>query len=62
MNFIPIGVFLWDVILLLLISLIPKVKEPQNLGEYHPISLVGCMYKILTKILGRRLKSVAKNN
>lgn len=40
------------------ISLIPKVKEPQNLGKYHPISLVGCMYKILTKIPGRRLKKV----
>nr|KYP45153.1 Putative ribonuclease H protein At1g65750 family [Cajanus cajan] len=40
------------------ISLIPKVDTPQSLNEYRPISLIGCMYKILAKILALRLKVV----
>lgn len=26
------------------IALVPKVEVSQSLGEFHPISLVGCMY------------------
>jgi len=33
------------------ITLIPKIEDPQNLGDFRSISLVGCMYKILAKIL-----------
>lgn len=40
------------------ITLIPKIKDPLNLGEYRPISLIGCMYKIMAKILASRLKWV----
>lgn len=40
------------------ITLIPKVNEPQSLGDFRPVSLVGCMYKILAKILANRLKRV----
>lgn len=40
------------------IALIPKVLDPQNLSEYRPISLIGYMYKIMAKILARRLKKV----
>nr|KYP60963.1 Transposon TX1 uncharacterized [Cajanus cajan] len=40
------------------IALIPKVADPQELGQFQPISLVGCMYKIIAKILARRLKKV----
>lgn len=38
------------------IALIPKIDDPQNLGDYRPISLVDCMYKILAKLLARRIK------
>ena len=38
------------------IALIPKVSDPQMLNEYRPISLIGCMYKIVAKILANRLK------
>lgn len=29
-----------------------------SLGDYRPISLIGCMYKIVSKILASRLKQV----
>ncbi|XP_019431881.1 PREDICTED: uncharacterized protein LOC109338984 [Lupinus angustifolius] len=38
--------------------LIPKNNCPQGLGEYRPISLVGCIYKIISKLLVGRLKKV----
>jgi hypothetical protein len=40
------------------IVLIPKVANPQRIADYCPISLVGCMYKVLAKVLANRLKSV----
>ena len=39
-----------------LIVLIPKVPNPQSLDEYRPISLIGCMYKIVAKLLANRMK------
>lgn len=41
-----------------LIALIHKVDSPQWLNEFHPISLVGSMYKILAKVLANRICSV----
>ncbi|GKV04348.1 hypothetical protein SLEP1_g16510 [Rubroshorea leprosula] len=38
--------------------LIPKKENLQGLEKYRPISLIGCMYKILTKILANRLSKV----
>lgn len=40
------------------IALIPKVNNPSDLNEFRPISLVGCIYKIVSKLLSRRLKKV----
>jgi len=40
------------------ISLVAKVKDPLNLGDYRPISLIGSMYKIVAKILALRVKRV----
>lgn len=40
------------------IALIPKVKDPRHLNEYRPISLIGCVYKIVAKLLANRLKKV----
>lgn len=39
------------------ISLIPKIKDPQQLKDYRPISLIGCIYKIIAKILVVRIKN-----
>ena len=40
------------------IVLIPKVADPQILNDYRPISLIGYMYKIVSKMLAKRLKKV----
>jgi len=40
------------------ITLVPKKDNPSDLNEFRPISLVSCVYKILSKILANRLKKV----
>lgn len=43
------------------IALIPKVQDPQSLNQYRPISLIGSIYKIVAKLLAKRLKRVMPN-
>lgn len=38
------------------ITLIPKCENPVSLSDFRPISLIGCMYKILSKVLAARFK------
>ncbi|XP_058784431.1 uncharacterized protein LOC131659235 [Vicia villosa] len=40
------------------LTLIPKCKNPLSLDDYRPICLVGCMYKVVAKLLAGRLKGV----
>lgn len=40
------------------ITLVPKIKDPLTIGDYRPISLIGSMYKIISKVLSIRLKKV----
>ncbi|MCI34112.1 LINE-1 reverse transcriptase like, partial [Trifolium medium] len=40
------------------IALIPKVLSPHSLGEFRPISLLGSIYKVLSKVLTKRLSLV----
>ncbi|GKC49890.1 RNA-directed DNA polymerase, eukaryota, reverse transcriptase zinc-binding domain protein [Tanacetum coccineum] len=40
------------------IVLIPKISDPLDLSDYRPISLIGCMYKVLSKLLSYRLSRV----
>jgi len=42
----------------LFLCLIPKVENPQQLDEFRPISLVRCLYKIISKVLSLYLKKV----
>ncbi|GJT94691.1 putative RNA-directed DNA polymerase, eukaryota, reverse transcriptase zinc-binding domain protein [Tanacetum coccineum] len=40
------------------ITFVPKIDDPLNLNDFRPISLIGCQYKIVAKILANRLSSV----
>ena len=40
------------------ISLIPKKVDAMNIQDFHPISLIGSVYKLLSKILANRLALV----
>lgn len=43
------------------ISLIPKKPRAVDLKHFRPISFVGRLYKILSKLLGNRLKAILGN-
>nr|GEZ26544.1 hypothetical protein [Tanacetum cinerariifolium] len=40
------------------ITLVSKVEDPIVIGDFRPISLIGCQYKILAKVLANRLALV----
>ncbi|GJW99600.1 RNA-directed DNA polymerase, eukaryota, partial [Tanacetum coccineum] len=40
------------------IALIPKVMDAKFVTDFRPISLIGCVYKVITKILANRLATV----
>ncbi|GJW92011.1 RNA-directed DNA polymerase, eukaryota [Tanacetum coccineum] len=40
------------------IALIPKVTDAKFVTDFRPISLIGCVYKVVTKILANRLAMV----
>jgi len=42
----------------LILTLVPKIQNLLGLEDYIPIFLVKCIYKIISKILGNRLKCV----
>nr|GEW26993.1 RNA-directed DNA polymerase, eukaryota [Tanacetum cinerariifolium] len=43
------------------ITLIPKVMDAKLVFDFRPISLIGCVYKVVTKILAKRLSMVISN-
>jgi len=43
------------------IGLIPKKANAKIIRGFRPISLVGCIYKLLSKILARRLRNIIGN-
>ncbi|KAL2935618.1 hypothetical protein RDABS01_018736 [Bienertia sinuspersici] len=43
------------------IVLVPKCQQPQRMGEFCPISLCNVVYKIISKLLANRLKTILPN-
>ncbi|KAE8710201.1 Anaphase-promoting complex subunit 2 [Hibiscus syriacus] len=43
------------------LTLIPNIRNPEGIEDYRPISLVDSLYKIISKILSRRLVSAIKD-
>nr|GEW67382.1 RNA-directed DNA polymerase, eukaryota, reverse transcriptase zinc-binding domain protein [Tanacetum cinerariifolium] len=40
------------------ITLIPKIQDPKFVSDYRPISLIGCLYKVITKVIANRLSLI----
>jgi len=40
------------------IALIPKTDNPSSFEDFWPISLCNCLYKIISKVISRRLKVI----
>lgn len=60
LAFLNDGIF-YDELNQTYIALIPKVKTPMLITEYHPISLCNVFYKLIAKVLANRLKKVLHN-
>ncbi|KAL5550690.1 hypothetical protein UlMin_000866 [Ulmus minor] len=41
-----------------IITLLPKIKNPTRITEFRPISLCNVLYKIISKMLGNRLRRI----
>ena len=44
------------------IALIPKVENPVTFDDFRSLSLCNCLYKIISKVISKRLKAVLSEN
>ena len=42
------------------ITLLPKIRQTNNIKQFRPICLLNVIYKIITKVLSLRLTKVAR--
>ena len=57
LSWLNLGQLLWSIDHTHII-LIPKVKNPERVTEFRPISLCNVIYKIVSKVLANRLKTI----
>lgn len=43
------------------ITLIPKKEGAQRMNEFRPISLIRCVYKVISKVLEKRISKVMES-
>ncbi|GKD16416.1 putative RNA-directed DNA polymerase, eukaryota, reverse transcriptase zinc-binding domain protein [Tanacetum coccineum] len=43
------------------IALVPKVQDALHISDFRPISLIGCQYKVIAKVLANRLLQVVNS-
>ena len=43
------------------VTLIPKFEGTIEITDYRPVNMVGCICKVITKILAKKLKEVVPN-
>lgn len=43
------------------VTLIPKIDDAEEIQDYRPISMIGCIYKVIAKVLANRMRSVMAN-
>ena len=43
------------------IALVPKCEGPLHIKDFRPISLIGCQYKVIAKLLANRLLQVVSD-
>jgi hypothetical protein len=44
------------------LALIPNMDNPETLDDFIPISLCNCAYKIVSKVIARRIKRILSKN
>lgn len=57
LDFLNKGGNLWDIHITRII-IIPKIKNPDNMSHYRPVSLCIFLYKIIAKVLANKLKCI----
>ena len=57
LNFLNSGIMLPEINYTHII-LIPKIKSPERISDFRPISLCNVIYKIISKVLANRLKLI----
>ena len=38
------------------VTLVPKVEEVEEIQVYRPVSVVGCIYRVITKVLANKMR------
>nr|KAJ0204677.1 hypothetical protein LSAT_V11C500258210 [Lactuca sativa] len=44
------------------IILVPKITDPNTLDDFRPVSLTGCLYKIISKVLAKRASIIVNGS